>query len=268
MAALTLIDEASDPRLGDYVGLRDVDLRARHELAAGVFIAEGKLVIRRLLESRYPVRSLLLTPERARELADVVARVDAPVYVADREVVRTTVGFDLHRGAVAAAARLPLTPADEILASATAIAVLESVNDHENLGAIFRSASALGIDAVLLCPRSSDPLYRRCVRVSMGEVLTVPFTRLDPWPEALGKVAAAGFRILALTPRPTATPIAAVDVRPGERVALLFGAEGPGLSDEALDAADAHVRIPLRAGVDSLNVGHAAAIAFHRFGAP
>ena len=266
VAEVIPIDDPADPRLADYMALRDAALRVRAEPAAGVFIAEGKLVIRRLVDSTYPVRSLLLTPQRVRDLADVVARTVAPVYVAEREVVRATVGFDLHRGAVAAGQRLPLPHPDEILATATTIAVLEGVNDHENLGAIFRSASALGVDALLLCPRSSDPLYRRCVRVSMGEVLSLPFTRLEPWPDALAKVSAAGFRLLALTPRSGATPITDVNVSAGERVALLFGAEGPGLSDDAIRAADELVGIPLRPGIDSLNVGHAAAIAFHRFG--
>lgn len=266
VATLEPIDDPGDPRLGDYVGLRDADLRAKHDPAAGIFIAEGKLVIRRLLASDYPVRSLLLTPARVRDLADVIEGLAAPVYVADREVVRTTVGFDLHRGAVAAAERKPLPRAERLLADATTVAVLEEVNDHENLGAIFRSASALGVDAVLLCPRSSDPLYRRCVRVSMGEVLAVPFTRLAPWPAALACLRDAGFRVLAFTPRATGTPIGDVVRASGERLALLFGAEGAGLTDAALNAADEQVRIPLRDGIDSLNVGHAAAIAFHSFG--
>ncbi len=257
------IDDPADPRLSVYRDLRDRDL-AGHE--GGVFIAEGKLVIRRLAASPYPVRSVLVTPARAAELADVLAGVHAPVYVASHEAIRATVGFDLHRGALAAAGRLPLPDPGALLAAARTVVVLEAVGDHENLGAIFRTCGALGADAVLLDRRCSDPLYRRCVRVSMGEVLHVPFTRLTPWPDALAGVRAAGFRVLALTPAPDATPIDLIERPAGDRVALLLGAEGDGLTPVALAAADERVRIPIRAGFDSLNVGHAAAIALHRLG--
>lgn len=256
------IEDPADPRIADYTGLRDAELR---HVDDGVFIAEGKLVIRRLMTSPYSVRSLLLTPKRAVDLADIVAAVRAPVYVAEPDVVRHAVGFDLHRGALAAADRLPLPDPAALLASShvRTLVVLEQVGDHENLGAIFRSASALGADAVALCPRSSDPLYRRCVRVSMGEVLALPFTRLEPWPRALTSVRAAGFTLVALSPGVDARPIGGLG-RPSGRVALLLGSEGSGLSADAVAAADVVARIPMRAGVDSLNIGHAAAIALHR----
>jgi tRNA G18 (ribose-2'-O)-methylase SpoU len=269
MVLVVPVDDPADPRIADYVGLKDADLRRRDGAAAsdtagGTLIAEGVGVIRRLLASPYPVRSLLLTGPRLAALEPDLAGVAAPVYLAEREVIRATVGFDLHRGAVAAAARLPLPSPSDVLAQATTVAVLEGLNDHENLGAIARSAAGLGVDALLLDPTCADPLYRRAVRVSMGEILHLPFTRVAPWPSALAELRDAGFRLLALTPDAAATPIDAVD--PPGRLALLLGTEGPGLSEAAIAAADERVCIPLRAGVDSLNVGHAAAIAFHRFG--
>jgi len=271
MVRVVPVDDPADPRIADYVGLRDADLRRRaverhDETPHGTLIAEGIGVIRRLLTSSYPVRSLLLTELRLAALEPDLAGVDAPVFLAERDVIRATVGFDLHRGAVAAASRLPLPSAGDVLATARTVAVLEGLNDHENLGAVARSAAALGVDGLLLDPTCADPLYRRAVRVSMGEILHLPFTRLAPWPAGLAEVRAAGFRLVALTPDRAATPIGEV---PGDGpLALLLGAEGPGLSPAALAAADERVRIPLRADVDSLNVGHAAAIAFHRFGRP
>jgi len=182
------------------------------------------------------------------------------VFVADRAVMGAVAGFDIHRGAVAIAGRLPLPPLDRLLDGARTIAVLEGINDHENLGALFRNAAGLGVDAVLLGPRCADPLYRRSVRVSMGHVLRVPFARLPSWPEL--RSALAGFTVLALAPHPPSMPLSTVD--PSEpRLALLLGAEGPGLTAEALAAADARVRIPMASGVDSLNVATAAAIALY-----
>jgi tRNA G18 (ribose-2'-O)-methylase SpoU len=261
------IDDAEDDRLSDYRHLSDAELRRateqRGDIADGVFITEGKTAIRSLLRSNYPVRSVLVTPRRLEELATDLAGLDAPVYVADRQVLRDVVGFDLHRGAVAAAARLSMPAVGDLLATSTRVVVLEALNDHENLGVIFRNAAALGVDAALLCPRCADPLYRRTVRVSMGHVLHVPFSRVDPWPAALEQVRSGGFRIAALTPATGATPIDQAELPRVPRLALLLGSEGPGLSDAALAAADVLVRIPMAPGVDSLNVGSAAAIAFH-----
>src|SRR5581483_8868292 len=178
--------------------------------------------------------------------------------------LRAVAGFPVHRGILAAADRGPLPEPAAVLAGARRVAVLEDINDHENIGVIFRCAGGLGIDAVLLSPRGCDPLYRRSVRVSMGHVLTVPWTRLAPWPEGLDLLRRTGFRLLALTPAADAEPLADVAGRPsGEPVAILLGAEGPGLSPAALAAADGRVTIPMREPADSLNVASAAAIAFY-----
>ena len=183
-----------------------------------------------------------------------------PSTCASREILAATVGFNLHRGAVAAADRRPLPGLGDVLAGARLVVVLEGLNDAENLGAIARSARALGVDAALLDPTCIDPYYRRIVRVSMGEVLLLPVARAQRWPDDLDAIRRAGFGLWALTPDRAAADLWSLDVP--DRVALLLGSEGPGLSDAALAAADRQVRIPIDAAVDSLNVGHAAAIAF------
>ena len=249
------IEDPADPRVADYVDLNDPDLRRRVETAGGYFIAESPLVVRRLLATGRSVRSVLVTPEQHDALADAFAGLAAPVYVAPVSVLRRVVGFDLHRGAVAAADRWSPPAVAGVLAGAAVVAVCERVNDHENLGVLFRSAAALGVDAILLDPECADPLYRRTVRVSIGHAITLPWTRID----SLADV--AGFTTVALTPAPDAVDLAEF-VWP-ERTALLLGAEGPGLSDDWLAAADARVRIPMAAGSDSLNVATAAAIAFY-----
>ncbi|MGH9154773.1 MAG: TrmH family RNA methyltransferase [Acidimicrobiales bacterium] len=259
------IDDPADPRVGDFVALNDPDLRRLRERSGGAeggfLIAEGALVIRQLLASPYRVRALFLTPRRLDDLAADLAGVEAPVYVAAAEVVNAVSGFHLHRGALASADRRPLAPAAELVAHAELIVMTESVNDHENLGALFRNSAAFGVGAVLLDPTSADPLYRRSVRVSMGQVLRVPFTRTGPWPAAVDEMRNQGYEVLALTPAADAEDVATVARRP--RQVLLVGAEGPGLSPAALAAADRRVRIPMAAGVDSLNVATAAAVALH-----
>ena len=262
------VSHPGDPRLADYVGLSDPELRRRVEGDGGFFVAEGPLVVRALLGTEHRVRSVLVTPQQRAALADVLdplAHTGIPVYVVTPETMRGTVGFDLHRGAVAAADRAPLRDFDSVLDGATRVALLERVNDHENLGALFRNAAAFGVDAVLLCPQCSDPLYRRTVRVSIGHVLRVPWTRAAPWPDAITRVRDRGFTVLALTPDAEAQRIDAVDVPDEQPLAMLLGAEGPGLSPAAAGRADARVRIPMAAGVDSLNVAVAAAVAFARF---
>jgi tRNA G18 (ribose-2'-O)-methylase SpoU len=259
VSAPVILTDPSDVRLGDYVGLRDPELRRRVEAEQGFFIAESPLVVRRLLETGRSVRSVLVTPLQYEALADVLSACDAPVLVAAPDVLRSVVGFDLHRGAVAAADRWTLPSVDEVLARARRVAVLERVNDHENLGVLFRSAAALGIDAVVLDRETCDPLYRRCVRVSIGHVLTLPWTRIA----SLEELRARQFEIVALTPRADAQPVDTLPWSNWPRCALLLGAEGPGLSDAWLDAADVHARIPMAEGADSLNVATAAAIAFY-----
>lgn len=263
------VDDADDPRLVDFVDLNDPELRANLETRDAFFVGEGPLVVARLLAAPVRVRAVLVTPTQHDALRAELAAASAPVYVASPAVLRRVVGFDLHRGAVASVDRFPLPHADELLAAARRVAVLERVNDHENLGVIFRNAAALGIDAVLLCPECADPLYRRTVRVSMGHVVRVPFTRLAPWPGALGGLADHGFITWALTPRPSADALADACTPPiadDARIALLLGAEGPGLREEVLVAADRQVRIPMATGVDSLNIGSAAAVAFAAVG--
>jgi tRNA G18 (ribose-2'-O)-methylase SpoU len=259
------VTDAADPRLDDFRDLTNADRRPDRPGGRGLVIAEGVLVVERLLESRYPVRSLLGVGRRLDELAAVIGPVDVPVYEASAEVMAEVVGFHLNRGVLAVADRpAPLSVGE--LARGRAVAVLEGVNDHENLGSLFRNAAALGLDGMLLGPRCSDPLYRRSVRVSMGHVLRVPFAELvsDPtaWPAELDALRGDGRRLVALTPRPEAVPLGEAKLA-GARIALLLGAEGPGLSDAALEAADEWVRIPMAAGVDSLNVATAAAIAFN-----
>ena len=250
-----------DPRVADYVGLTDGARRMRAEPAAGFFIAEGEKVIARAAAAGYPARSLLVSPSRLADLSPQVAALDCPVLVASYDVLQAVTGFHVHRGALASFGRLPLRSAADVLARARRVVVMEAVTNHTNLGAVFRSAAGLGMDAVLLSPSSCDPLYRRTVRVSMGQVFAVPYAYLDRWPEGIADVRDAGFRVLALTPHHEATDLADVVVAPDDKVALLFGAEGPGLTEQALSASDERVRIPMAAGVDSLNVGAAAAVA-------
>jgi tRNA G18 (ribose-2'-O)-methylase SpoU len=257
------VTDATDPRLADYVGLTDVRLRRSLEAEHGLFIAEGEKVISRAIAAGYPVRSLLVAADKLASIAPVAAGCDAPLYVLPASVAEQLTGYHVHRGALAAMQRLPLPPVASLLAAARRIVVLEDIVDHANVGAVFRCAAALGFDAVLLAPRCADPLYRRSVKVSMGAVLAVPYTRLPDWRGGLAELGVAGFRLLALTPDPAAVPIGelASATGPGEKLALLVGGEGHGLSDRWLAAADQAVRIPMSRGVDSLNVAAAAAIA-------
>jgi tRNA G18 (ribose-2'-O)-methylase SpoU len=263
VASLIPVDEPADPRLDDYRDLTAADRRPDRPGGRGLVIAEGVVVVRRLLDSPYPVRSLLGVARRFDELDADLAGLDVPAFVADADTMATVVGFHLNRGVLAVADRAAAPDVAAVLRTARLVAVLEGVNDHENLGALFRNAAALGADAVLLGPRCSDPLYRRSVRVSMGHVLRVPFAELPgPWPASLDLLRAAGMRVVALTPSADAVPLASAGLS-GERVALLLGAEGPGLTPDAQEAADLRVRIPMASGVDSLNVATAAAVAFH-----
>ncbi|AXK32342.1 RNA methyltransferase [Streptomyces armeniacus] len=269
MAEPLTVDRPDDPRLSDYTGLTDVDLRRTREPAEGLFIAEGEKVIRRALRAGYRMRSMLLSAKWLEVMRDVIDASDAPVYAVTPELAERVTGYHVHRGALASMQRKPLPSAAGALGSARRVAVMESVNDHTNIGAVFRSAAALGMDAVLLSPDCADPLYRRSVKVSMGAVFAVPYARVETWPRDLEEVRAAGFRLLALTPDERAVPIDTAVPRDGTgagtgaRVALMLGAEGRGLSARALAAADEWVRIPMAHGVDSLNVGAAAAVAFY-----
>ncbi|WP_158881852.1 TrmH family RNA methyltransferase [Amycolatopsis anabasis] len=263
MAQLIFTDDPADHRLDDFRDLSAADRRPDRPGGRGLVIAEGTVVVRRLLDSPYPVRALLGVERRVRDLEQDLAGLDVPAYVTSAETMAEVVGFHLNRGVLAVADRAPARSAAELAAGARALAVLEGVGDHENLGALFRNAAALGVDGVLLGAGCSDPLYRRSVRVSMGHVLRVPFAPLEPWPSGLDLLRARGFRIAALTPRPGSAELWALRRAGDERFALLLGSEGPGLSEEALAAADLTVRIPMADGVDSLNVATAAAVAFY-----
>ncbi|MDA8372093.1 MAG: RNA methyltransferase [Nocardiopsaceae bacterium] len=258
------VADPNDGRLADYVRLRDVNLRKSLEAEHGLFMAEGEKVIRRALRAGFVPRSLLLTERRLKALADIADSAGVPVYVVAEEVAEALVGFDLHRGALASFHRRPLASPAEVLSGARRVVVLEDIVDHTNVGAIFRSAAGLGIDAVLLAPRCADPLYRRSIKVSMGAVFTQPYSRLDDWYSGLGSLRGQGFRLMALTPGADSAPLAEAlgGAAQDQRIALLLGTEGDGLSSRWLDQADVRVRIPMAGrGVDSFNVTAAAAIA-------
>ena len=234
-------------------------------------MVEGARTIRQLLDQGWPLESVFLTDARAGRRPDLVADALAAgteVFVAGQDVFDRIAGFHVHRGALALAVRPPLRPLKEVVAGVGLVLVIEGVNDLENLGALFRNAAAFGVGAVVLDPSSADPLYRRSVRVSVGHVLRVPFTRIERWPEGLAELRAGGFRLVALTPAGEGRleELGAATPGAGERWAVMVGAEGPGLSPAALAQADVSVRITLAAGVDSLNVATAAAIALHQLG--
>jgi tRNA G18 (ribose-2'-O)-methylase SpoU len=261
----TTITDADDDRIADYRALTDVELRTRWEPPHGLFIAEGELVLRRAVAAGYRLRSVLIDTKRLDQLADLPLD-GAPMYAASQTVLEAATGFHVHRGVLASFHRRPLADTADVLATARRVAILEDVNNHTNVGAIFRGAAALGMDAVLLSPSCADPLYRRSVRVSMGQVFAIPYATLTPWPSALDAVRAAGFTLLAMTPSAGAVPLQDLDETARKRPALLFGAEGAGLSRAALDRGDVRVAIPMQRGVDSLNVAAAAAVAFWELG--
>jgi tRNA G18 (ribose-2'-O)-methylase SpoU len=255
-----------DPLLEDYRVLNDPERRREVERRGGFFVVEGMLALEALLDSPYGIRSVLAAERKAARVRSLVGG-RAPVLVRSDHEVEAIAGFAFHRGVLAAADRRVLPEPQDVVAGAQLVAVAEGLTDHENVGALFRNAAALGVDAVLLDPATADPLYRRSVRVSLGHVLRLPWSRVPTWPDGLGELSQGGFELLALTPAPQAEPIDAValDVaarRP--RLALLVGAEGHGLSAAALASCDRLVRIPIAPGVDSLNVATAAAVAFHR----
>ena len=272
MSPQVAIDDPADPRLAEYVELRDVNLRRLLETERGIFIAEGDKVIRRAAETGCVPRSFLLAPRWLDSLAGVLEQwPDVPVYVVSAELAEQVTGFHVHRGALASFHRPEPRTVESVLGGNDRVLVLEDLVDHTNVGAIFRCAAALGIDAVLLSPRCADPLYRRAVKVSMGAVFAIPYARLDDWHGGLAALKAHGFRLLALTPGLDAVPLDEVDT--GGRLALMLGSEGHGLSSRWLHEADQAVRIPMSAtaqdlGVDSLNVVAAAAVACYTLARP
>jgi tRNA G18 (ribose-2'-O)-methylase SpoU len=260
MATLLEISDPADPRLGDYRDLRDVELRKHLEATHGLFLAEGEKVVRRSVEAGFAPRSFLMAPRWLDGLADVLARSDAPCYVVSEALAEEVTGFHVHRGALASLERRPLPSVATVLAGARSVLVLEDIVDHTNVGAIFRSGAALGFDAVLLAPRCADPFYRRSIKVAMGAVFTVPWTRLPDWSDALPRLSAAGFTTVALTLAPDAVPIESA-VAGLDKVALVLGSEGHGLSARWEQSADRRAIIPMREGIDSLNVAAATAVA-------
>lgn len=247
--------------LADYSGLTDVALRRVLEPAGGLYIAESSKVITRAIAAGHRPRSVLMQEQWLESLTPLLEQFDIPVYVGEPGVLESLTGFNLHRGALAAMHRPALVPASTLLTDARRVVVLEDIVDHTNVGAIFRSVAGLGADAVLVTPRCADPLYRRSVRVSMGTVLQVPWTRLPEWPEGGDILKSAGFHLAALALSDDAVDLDCFATSAPERVAILLGSEGDGLSRAALSNADTIVTIPMGHGVDSLNVAAASAVA-------
>lgn len=260
------VTDPADPRVADFLALNDPARRRAVERHGGFLVAEGTFVIRQLLQSPYPLRAVLATDQGLAGLDGALEGLDAPVLVASQALMEDIAGFRFHRGALASADRLPPAGLAGVAAGAGLLLMAEGVTDNENLGALFRNAAAFGAGGVVLDAGSADPLYRRSVRVSMGQVLRLPFARVPSAAEAIPVLRGMGFEVVALTPSAGADDIRSV--RPGGRRVLLVGAEGPGLTAGALAAADRRVRIAMAATVDSLNVATAAAIALHHLGGP
>jgi tRNA G18 (ribose-2'-O)-methylase SpoU len=260
VAELVPVDSAADPRLADYRDLRDVQLRKRLETEHGLFLAEGEKVVRRAVAAGFAPRSFLMAERWLDGLDDVLATTDAPCFVVSEALAEEVTGFHVHRGALASLERRPLPSPAAVLDGARSVLVLENLVDHTNVGAIFRSGAAMGFDAVLLSPRCADPLYRRSIKVAMGAVFTLPWTRLDDWYDALPTLSAAGFTTVALTLADDAVPVEEA-VAGLDKVALVLGSEGPGLSAHWQRTADRRAIIPMAAGIDSLNVAAASAVA-------
>jgi tRNA G18 (ribose-2'-O)-methylase SpoU len=257
------IADAADPRLADYVRLREASLRRHLESEHGLFIAEGAKVIRRAIDAGYRPRSFLLADRWLESLCDVLAHWPAaPVYVVTEELAEQVTGFHVHRGALASLHREQRHSVEELLALQRLV-VLEDIVDHTNVGAILRNAAGLGWDGALLSPRSADPLYRRSIKVSMGAVFSLPWARLDDWRDAPQMLGAAGFLTVALSLASDAVELSelAASLTPQARLAVMLGTEGGGLSRRWSDSATVRARIPMSAGIDSLNVAAAAAIA-------
>lgn len=261
------VTDPDDPRLDNFRDLNSIDRRPDLPTGKGLVIAEGVLVVQRMLASRFAPLAFLGTDRRLAELSEDLAggrAGSAPYYRASAEVMARVVGFHLNRGVLAAARRVPEPSVAQVVAGARTVAVLEGVNDHENLGSIFRNAAGLGVDAVVFGSGCADPLYRRAVRVSMGHALLVPYARAADWPGDLVMLKESGFRLMALTPQADACALPeAMTALRDQRIALLVGAEGPGLTPTALRISDVRVRIPMSRGTDSLNVATAAALAFY-----
>ena len=271
---ITEITDLADPRLTDYAHLTDVALKKARGTENGLYLAESLLVFERGLRAGHVPRSVLALGTSADEAIAALAEhgygtgtgtdaaaSDIPVFVGPGELLAELTGYILHRGLIASMNRPALEPAAELLANARRVVVLENVVDPTNVGAIFRSAGAIGADAVLVTPHCSDPFYRRAIRVSMGTVLQVPWTRVGDWAETRELLADAGFHIAALALTSDAVSLRDFARNVPEKLALVLGAEGEGLTPEAIAAADTVLKIPMRHGIDSLNVAAASAVA-------
>ncbi len=264
------ITDPADPRVDDFRDLNSVDRRPDvpalpgGRIGKGLVIAEGVLVARRMIVSRFAPHAFFGVDRRMAELVDDLrdpSLAGVPFYRASADVMAEVIGFHLNRGVLAAARRPDELAVADVIADASTIAVLEGVNDHENIGSVFRNAAGLGVDGVIFGRGCADPLYRRCVRVSMGHALLVPFARYRDWPGDLDVLRDAGFTTVALTPGEGSVPLAGAVS--GGRVAFLVGAEGPGLTEHTMRRCDVRARIPMSRGTDSLNVATAAALAFY-----
>lgn len=265
MARVVELDDPTDPRLADYRDLRDVALRRLLEVEHGLFLAEGEKVVRRAVAAGYRPRSLLMAPRFLDGLADVLAGTgdDVPCFVLPEPLLEQVTGYHVHRGALASMHRRPLPDLDDVLApAARRVAVLEGVVDHANVGALARNAAALGVDALLLDPTCADPLYRRAVKVSMGATLQIPWTRLDPWRAGLAALRDRGWTLAGMTLSDRSLDLDAFAADAPDRLALVFGTEGHGLTPATTALLDAEVTIPMAAGIDSLNVAASSAVAF------
>jgi tRNA G18 (ribose-2'-O)-methylase SpoU len=255
-----------DERLADYVSLTDVALRRRSEPEQGLYIAESEKVIRRALAAGHRPRSYLMARRWLSDLGDLVAQAETdgiPVFMGESDVLEQLTGFHLHRGALASMHRPALPSVSDVVNTAKRVAVLEDIVDHTNVGAIFRGAAGLGVDGVLVTPRCADPLYRRSIRVSMGTVFQVPWTRIDPWPAGIDLLREARFTVAALALGDDSISLDDLAADPPERLALVLGTEGDGLSRRTIARSDLTVAIPMAHDVDSLNVAAASAVAFY-----
>lgn len=257
------VADLQDERLDEYLRLSEAHLRMRTDVENGLYIAESTKVVQRAINAGHTPRSFLLAQKHLGQLVAEFNRFpDAPIFIGDDAQLQDLVGFHLHRGAMAAMNRPAPLDLDEVLAASSRVAILEDIADHTNLGAIIRSASGLGIDAVLLTPKCVDPWYRRSARVSMGTVFDLPWVRLESWPQDIERLRAHGYRMLAMELTENAVPLNEIQLSAGEKAAMILGNEGRGVTDEALAAVDTTVIIPMHREVDSLNVGAASAIAF------
>ncbi|MFL6139431.1 MAG: TrmH family RNA methyltransferase [Frankiaceae bacterium] len=262
------ITEPGDPRVDEFARMRDSLLRDRLAGEHGAFLAEGLVVVERALRAGHRLRRVLTEPRYVAELASVLdgRAPGVPVHVAERPVLRAITGYPEHPGPLGTFDRPAPAAVGDVLAAARRVVVLEDTVNPTNMGVLFRCAAGLGMDAVLLTPGCTDPLYRRSVRASMGEIFAIPWARLDSWPDGLAVLRSTGFALVAMTPGEGSVALDAYDPSGVDRLAVLLGTEGPGLSAAALAAADVRLSIPMARGVDSLNVGAAAAVAFWHLG--